>query len=408
VSKAAIAALGGCAIGSAERSLDMPASSVLRIAVSAFGTDGGQSGIGRYLRALLEDFSRLDGRQGHLELLVARADRDSFPGTHDARAYPDIIAKPLASLLWHGSALPVLSHRKDYDVLFLPAANRRLVPWAACPSVGTVHDFAALHVTGKYDPARHFYIRHILPALVRRLTRIIAVSESGKRDILEHTGVDEQRVTVVPNGVDLDKFRPQDSEESRSRVRRELGLSLPYLLYVSRLEHPGKNHVRLIQAFARLKRDRSLPHQLVLAGPDWTRAEAIHEAVALSGVAGDIRLPGYVPGDLLPALYTAADLVVFPSLYEGFGLPILEAMACGTPVACSNVSSMPEVGGEAAAYFDPTEIESMGETIRCRLDDDQLRGSMRTLGLERSRRFTWKRCAERTMSVLGDVVREAA
>jgi glycosyltransferase involved in cell wall biosynthesis len=406
VSATAIGALRP--IGNAERFLDTPTSSALRIGVSAFGTDGGRSGIGRYLRALLEEFGRLEGTGDHIELLVARSDRDSFPGAHDERVYPDIISKPLASLLWHGSVLPAISHRENYDVLFLPAANRRLVPWTPCPSVGTVHDFAALYVAGKYDPARNFYIRNILPALVRRLTRVIAVSESGKRDILEHTRVDEERVTVVPNGVDLNKFRPQDPEESRSRVRRELGLSLPYLLYVSRLEHPGKNHVRLIQAFARLKRDRSIPHQLVLAGPDWTRAEAIHEAVALSGVADDIWTPGFVAGDLLPSLYAAADLLVFPSLYEGFGLPILEAMACGTPVACSNISSMPEVGGEAAAYFDPIDIESMSEMIRRQLNDGQLRERRQTLGLERSRRFTWKRCAERTVSVLAQAVREAA
>jgi glycosyltransferase involved in cell wall biosynthesis len=406
VSATAIGALSP--IGKAERSVDAPASSALRIGVSAFGTDGGRSGIGRYLRALLEELGRLDGAGSHIELLVARSDRDSFPGAHNERVCRDFISKPLASLLWHGTALPAISHREDYDVLFLPAANRRLVPWTPCPSIGTVHDFAALHVAGKYDPARHFYIRQILPALVRRLTGVIAVSESGKADILEHTGVDEGRVFVIPNGVDLDKFCPQDPEESRSRVRRELGVSHPYLLYVSRLEHPGKNHVRLIQAFAHLKRDRAIPHQLVLAGPDWTRADAVHEAVALSGVANDIRTPGYVAGDLLPSLYAAADLLVFPSLYEGFGLPILEAMACGTPVACSNISSMPEIGGEAAAYFDPIDIESMSEAIWRHLDDSQLRERRRILGLERSRRFTWKRCAERTMSVLVEAAKEAA
>ena len=174
----------------------------------------------------------------------------------------------------------------------------------------------------------------------------------------------------------------------------------PFILYTSRIEHPGKNHARLIRAFAELKRKERIPHQLVLAGTDRERADEVHRIAEESGFAKDILFTGFVASEDLPLLYQAADLFVFPSLYEGFGLPILEAMACGTPVACSRISSMPEVAGDAAVLFDPEEEGSIASAIRSIITGTDLRRDLAARGLERSRQFSWARTAAQTLGVI--------
>jgi glycosyltransferase involved in cell wall biosynthesis len=193
--------------------------------------------------------------------------------------------------------------------------------------------------------------------------------------------------------VDHGAFHPRDREETREALRRELGLARPYVLFVSRIEHPGKNHVGLIRAFALLKsRHPDLPHELVLAGPDWTRAEEVHREATGSPASADIRFLGSLRADLLSRLYAGADAFAFPSLFEGFGLPVLEAMASGVPVACSNVSSIPEVAGDAAEMFDPSDPGAIADALG--------REARVAAGLARAATFSWQRTAEATREVL--------
>ena len=342
------------------------------------------------------------------ELLGARSERGLYsatglPGTW----FSQLIGAPLINICWHQTALPHWCRRRDLDVLFLPAANRRVAFKLPCPSVGTVHDLSSLHVPGKYDRWRDFYIKRLLPPLIRRLTRVISPSESTKRDIIEYAEVPEDRVHVIPNGVDHELYRQQNRATARERVYTAFGIGVPYILYVSRLEHPGKNHIRLIDAFARMKARTGLPHRLVLVGSDWSRANEIHDAARRSDVSCDIVFLGFVPVAQLPDLYNAAELFVFPSLYEGFGMPILESMACGTPVACSNVSSMPEVGGDAAHYFNPMDRDDMARTMQTLLTDRHLHALAAEHGLVHSQRFHWQISASKTLEVLQRAAREA-
>jgi glycosyltransferase involved in cell wall biosynthesis len=315
------------------------------------------------------------------------------------------LRSPVRNVLWHQASLPGFCRERGFDVLFLPAGNRRLPVYSPCPTVGTVHDFSGIHLPGKYDRARTLYITRVLPFLIRRLTHVLTVSESSKRDIVEYAGVPPEKVTVTPLAAHPEVYFQRDPEEALAMLPPQLAVRPPYILYTSRIEHPGKNHVRLIRAFAELKRKDRVPHQLVLAGTDRERAEEVHRAAEDTGFAKDILFTGFVANEHLPLLYQAADMFVFPSLYEGFGLPILEAMACGTPVACSNISSMPEVAGEAAVLFKPEEESSIALAVRSIMCATDLRKDLVVRGLERSRQFSWARTAAQTSAVIQSLVK---
>ncbi len=375
----------------------------MTIGVSCFATDRGRSGIGRYVVSLLREFAAVAEPGERFEVALAADEEDLFV-PHDARfiALPvvPVLASPLPNVAWHLAALPALARRRQWNAAFLPAANRRLPFAMPCPTVGVVHDLASLHVAGKYDPARTLYITRVLPSLMRRLTRVVVPSASTRDDVVRAARVSPERVAVIPHGVDHDRFGPRDASAAREHVAGRLGIQRPYLLYVSRIEHPGKNHVGLIRAFERWKGTGDVPHRLVLAGPDWSGAEEVHRVAEASSVREDIVFAGFVAPEDLPDLYAAAEAVVFPSLYEGFGLPVLEAMACGAPVACSDRSSLPEVAGDAALLFDPGDHEAMAEAMRRLVMDAGLRRDLAARGLARSREFTWRRTAERTLQEL--------
>ncbi|MEM7247408.1 MAG: glycosyltransferase family 1 protein [Acidobacteriota bacterium] len=381
----------------------------MKVGLTTFGCDGGRSGIGRYLTMLLSEFRR-SGRSDLFEILSHRDDFDGF-GDHGIPTFEvsDRSRKPIPSLLWHQLALPGWCRRRGWDVVFLPAANRRLPAKVSCPSVGTVHDLSGLHVKGKYDKLRSAWSLTLVPRLARGLTKILTVSESSKRDIVEQSRVPEDRVVVTHLGVDHDTFQPIGRADALSEEdARELGVRSPYVLYVSRLEHPGKGHARLIEAFCKVRERLGLPHQLVLTGGDWFRAEEIHAAAARHAKNDEVLFAGFVPNAVLPALHRSAAAFVFPSLYEGFGLPLLEAMASGVPVACANRSSLPEVAGDAALLFDPesaSELEAALETI---LTDEARRTELIAAGTERCKTFTWERTAQATLDVLEQAAGQTA
>lgn len=377
------------------------------IGVSCFAGDRGRSGIGRYFVSLLREFEALARPDERFELAVAAGERDLFLAADPrftALEVSDRLGGPIVNVAWHLTALWVVARRRRWGVAFLPAANRRLPFAMPCPTIGTVHDLASLHVAGKYDPARTFYITRVLPGLVRRLTRVIVPSASTRDDVVRAARVPGDRIVVIPHGVDHDRFGPRDANAARERVAGRLGIRRPYLLYVSRIEHPGKNHVGLIRAFERLKASGDVPHRLVLAGGDWSGAEEVHRVAEASPVREDLVFTGFVDPADLPDLYAAADAVVFPSFYEGFGLPVLEAMACGAPVACSDRSSLPEVAGDAALLFDPADVEAMAGAMRRLVADPDLRRDLAARGLARCRAYTWRRTADQTL----EAIRQAA
>jgi len=255
----------------------------------------------------------------------------------------------------------------------------------------TVHDIMPLRFPQLFRPWYRNYVRVVLPRLARRARAVISVSAAVKREIEEWLRVPAERITVIPHGVDP-VFRPLVADDARaSAVRRRYSLPSTFALAVGSIE-PRKNLPRLIEALETLRRrPGSADISLVHAGPEGWRPEAATSSIT--------RFLGYVPTEDLAALYSLARVFVYPSLWEGFGMPVLEAMACGCPVVTSNLSSMPEVAGEAAVFVDPYSTEDVARGVAVAWEDASLRDRLVALGRERAAQFTWARAARETVAV---------
>jgi glycosyltransferase involved in cell wall biosynthesis len=290
----------------------------------------------------------------------------------------------LVRLAWCQAGLRIRLHRDRADVLLntLPEG----VLGSPVPQVTVVHDVIPLAFPEAY-PRQQWYFRRLVPAVLRGAAAVVADSEATARDVGRFFGLDRRRVRVVPVGCDAERFTPQGPLIDDG--------GLPYVLWVGNVL-PHKNLPRLIRAFALLKEP---PMRLVLAVSG--RASRVAALVALAKETGArVELRPYLPEDELPAWYRGARAVALPSLAEGFGLPALEAMACGTPVIAANVSAIPEVVGSAALLVDPLDVSGMSEAIRRVVVDEALRKDLRQRGLEQVTRFSWARSAREILDVL--------
>lgn len=378
----------------------------MRIGLSTSVIQRGRSGVARYVLALVRAMLT-EAADHEFTLFVLENDLPLFDFVGSAMRIVPVAERhrpPAQDILWHQTALPRLVEQLGLDVLHVPS-YRRLVWRRPCPLVGTIHDLAPFRLPEKYDRARMFYGRVIVRQLARRQDAIVAVSQTTANDVVEFFGVPRERVTVVPNGLDHTRFTPGDRDAAAAAIQRKYGLRTPFFLYVARLEHPGKNHVRLISAFNQFKTESPSPWQLVLLGSDWHGAEVIHEAVRRSPYAPDIHCPGFVSDDDLPTWYRAAGACVYPSLFEGFGLPPLEAMACGCPVVASNISAIAEVCGDAAILADPHDTADIRRQLARVAFDSTLRERLRLGGQSQASRFDWRRTATATLEVYARAAR---
>ena len=290
--------------------------------------------------------------------------------------------------LWLRLRMPLAMARDRVKVAHFPGTI--LPRWLPCPAVTTFYDLAAVHYPELYDPAELDHYRELVPSAARRSGVILAISDSTKRDLVEHFGVAPEKVVVTPLGVDP-KFAPVP--DAGQIVAQRFGLRQPYILACVGSGHPRKNLKAVVQAFSRLPQSDRI---LAIVGSAERDQEA-QQAIRRSPVGARIVCLGHVPEADLPAIYSGASLFCFPSLYEGFGLPVLEAMACGTPVVCSNTSSLPEVAGDAALMVDPNAPEELVEALRSLLDNTDKRHALAATGHRRAKQFTWTRTAELTV-----------
>jgi len=377
---------------------------MIRAGYSATIWDGARSGIGTYIAEQLNVLESLP----NIELNTLASDGRILSGSErpDGGATGHGIGKiaaPIKDILRHRSGLKKIVREQKLDVVHVPTI-RRLPGKLPCATVVTVHDLGPIRMAGKYGMLRDYYHRKLVPRWLEGVTAFVTPSEATKADLIDIYDADPSKITVVPNGIDHATYHPGDPNESASYLREKFKLEEPFIVFVSRLEHPAKNHVRLIEAFERFKTATASPHRLVFVGSDWHGAEAIHQRAEKLVASGDLLITGYVEKEAMPHFLRAAESVVYPSLFEGFGLPVIEAMASGTPVACSRSSSLTEIAEGKALLFDPENTDEMAGTLEQLSTDAVLRDDLTQLGLAHAKTFTWKRCVEETIDVWNSAI----
>jgi glycosyltransferase involved in cell wall biosynthesis len=293
--------------------------------------------------------------------------------------------------------------RHPVDLFFQP--THTLPIFAPKRMITTLHDIGFERLPKLYRPAELRYHRYSAQLAVKRANRILTVSEFSKREILERYKLPPERVTVTPLAVDPARYRPDIGEDSKDVVLTKYRLSRPFLIFVGRVEEK-KNIVNLVHAFSLFKSRRGVgdPVKLLLVGSHGFGIERIKKSIAANKIENSVVMPGYVPEADVPALIAAARLLLLPSWYEGFGLPILQAQACGTPVVASSAASMPEVGGQAALYAKPDEPESLAQAMKTLMDESSTWERCRALGLENVKRFSWAETARLTLNAFLEVL----
>jgi glycosyltransferase involved in cell wall biosynthesis len=353
-------------------------------------------GIGTYIRNLLRQLARLD-QDTEFVMLCRPEDREALatlaenfrPVVETAGNYS--VAEQLSVPLALGRESVTLFHAPHYV----------LPPLVRCPSVVTIHDCIHL-MFPQYLPNRLAlaYARTSIRLAARRATRVMTVSESSKRDILRYVDIEPEKIAVIYNAYN-ERFGVEPREEDVVRVRERYQLHDEFVLYAGNVK-PHKNLERLIQAFDLVHR-RGLGHlKLVIIGDDVSKYASLRRAVHKYQLHQYVRFLGHLPEETLAVMYRLAGVFVFPSLYEGFGLPPLEAMASGTPVVTSNISSLPEVAGDAAVLVDPYDPQAIADGIHRVLTDPQLRESLRRKGLARARQFSWEASARRIRDIYAE------
>ncbi len=358
-------------------------------------------GIGRYAANLIAALlSAAPAREHDLEFVL-------FTGPQTCRRllmelparYSECFCTVQSSLLRALFALPVSLKRQHIKVFH--GLDHVGIPLFGKHGryVVTVHDVLPLMFPQMFTRKHRFVVRAALPRVVKQADAIIVPSHAVKRDVLHYLQVDESRIVVIPEGCDA-RFHPASTAERLRQVRHKYGLPEVYILCVGTLQ-PRKNVPTLLKAFAHLQQmmPRDPDVRLVIAGArGWYEAE-IFQTVRDLALEQVVLFPGFIAEEDLPDLYRGARLFVFPSLSEGFGLPLLEAMGCGVPVLASNVSAIPEVAGDAALLVDPRDVEAMAAAMGDLLHNDRLRAHLRRQGLQRVQQFSWAKAAERTLDL---------
>ncbi len=366
----------------------------MRIGIDFTSAARERAGIGRYARDLIRALSRLD-RVNLYRLFVpldAHADLLAFDWPTNFSIVRAPLTERVLAALWHRARvpLPVETFIGRVDAFYSP--DFLLPPTWAPRALVTVHDLSYVRLPECFPAVLKRYLDNAVPRALERADLVLADAESTRDDLVGVYHLAPDTIKVLYSGVDA-RFCAHIDEATRARVMEKYRLDQPYLLSVGTIQ-PRKNYVRLIRAFARLDPHPEAPLILVIAGGEGWMYEETYRVVEELCLEGRVRFLGFASDDDLPALYSMATLFVYPSLYEGFGLPVAEAMACGAPVVCSNTSSLPEVGGSTVLYFDPCNVDDMANVIGHALNESAVRNKLQSQGRERVKQFTWERAAQ--------------
>ncbi len=352
-----------------------------------------------YLASLMRAIGRVDGENDYVVYVRdAESVQPTFPELSHFRFRA---VKPSSIWLRFPFSFPVVLRRDPVDLLhvqyFVPPASKS-------PVVLTVHDISFAVHPGFFTRKDRLLLGTLVPWSLRRADRIITDAEFTKGEMVRTYGLDPTQIEVIPLAADP-RYRPLDREHCRRVVAERHDTGGGFMLYVGTLQ-PRKNVATLIRAYSMFRKQTRLPHKLVIVGKAKYKFDSVFDAIRDSGYEDDIVFSGFVDDADLPVYYNAADVFVFPSRYEGFGLPPLEAMACGTPVIASNASCIPEVVGDAAVLVDPDDVSGFAGAMASVLGDPSVAVEMRDKGAARAGSFSWDRTARETIDVYRDVLRE--
>jgi glycosyltransferase involved in cell wall biosynthesis len=380
-----------------------------RIALDARRLNGLKRGVGQYVFQLAQHLPKLAAEIEYLLFVDRPLGADSIPAgcrevlvgspfTTDSQSVSGLGSK-IRSYHWMNYLVPRALKRERADLFH--ATNFAVPVRAGCPCVVTIHDLIYARAPGAFEPLYERYLKLMVPTAVRRARRVITDSAATRDDLLEFIGPEPSRVAVVHLGVGDEYFVHEDRDELE-RARQRLGLPSRFVLHVGAIERRKKLETLLVAVAPLLS--SNLIDEVVLAGEKGHGADDVHRTAVELGIHGRVRYLGYVPQDLLPALYSLAQVLSLASVYEGFGMPVLEAMACGTPVVASNVSSLPEVVGDAALTVAPGDAVGLRQALERLLTDSRLQDEMRRRGLVRVREFSWERTAAGHLEVYRQVL----
>jgi glycosyltransferase involved in cell wall biosynthesis len=372
----------------------------IRLAIVADVLLAPMGGVARSVLNVTRELARLDSTRLSITVIAARRPHvvDGIPFRRSfVPRVPKLPGSPFAL------QRPFTLH--DFDVVHYMDSRPPLdFPLGRVPTVVTQHGFATLTFGRGTSARRWVYLDSILLRLAPHADLTLTASESERRELLSLTSMDPARVIAIHHGVEHDRFFPSaDRDRIRAEVRERFGIPGRFVLYVSNHQRK-KNTERLVRAFALVAAsDRDV--SLALTGWHTPRFQSVRSLIAQLGLESRVRVLGHVADDAIPALYQAADAFTLPSLHEGFGLPILEAMACGTPVVTSNAHALPEVAGDAAELVDPYDVEAIANAIVRILTDRRRADELRQRGISRAAEFTWRRSAERHLECYEQILR---
>lgn len=370
----------------------------MKIAIDTMGCDAGKSGRGSYLYYLTASLPKEDGTDymlfGDALERYTYSDELNFVKVRTGDSL-------FSQKVFHKFFLNSFLKKGGADAVLYPAAARLLPSSFPLPSAAVITELLNLQI------AKSGLIPHNILKKLSRVQRIIVPTNFLKNDLLG-LGLDGSKISVIRNGIDHSFFYQRPLEDQSLVNVQPFAIKRPYIIYPSRISGAGKKHVELIRAFGKFKAETGLPHRLVLAGAEDSYAEEVHKAAFNSDFASDIFITGFFPHEGFPALYSGADACVFPSVQEGAGLPLIEAMASGVPVAAAKAGALPETCGEAAVLFDSDNIDEMAAAIKTVTTDAAARALLIERGLVRSKIYDWKKCAEETVRVLKEAATRSA
>jgi glycosyltransferase involved in cell wall biosynthesis len=363
----------------------------MKIGIDVHSLGSGKGGNETYYRYLIGGLSALD-RQNDYRLYCAK---------QSARALSHGVANNFHVQSLESSSpyirIPLeLPMRARHDSLDVFHAQFIVPPGMKCKTVAAIFDITYEHFPAAFPAYQRMWSKALIRSSARRADHVVTLSEHSKKDIVRTYGIAAEKITVTPLGASTNFF-PRVVSEAKELLAREYRIEGPFVLYLGRLQ-ARKNLLRLIEAFNRVRR-AGFPHKLVLAGKRDSLFDPVLARIRELRLDGMVILPGYVGDEHIPFFYSAADLFVFPSLYEGFGLPVIEAMACGVPVITSRGSSLEEVAGDAALLIDPLEEATIARAMTSALADGTLRAHLREAGLKRASDFSQEKAAETILAV---------